>query len=829
LRQLRSLLLTLTAAVLLAGASSALEVRLTVNETAGAERKGGTVTSGVPLPRGAVKDPAKLSVSAAGKKIPAQFGVLARWPDGSLRWVLLNCRADVPAKGKTALVLSDSGGNPAPPKAVGVTDGDAELKISTGPLEMVVDKKGSGLIRSIKVDGKELVTSKGRGLVLFKADKQADHTVTSSRKIKDWPQPDPGEPVLAAAPAEVKVEENGPVRAVVLLRGKFPGVHEGKFSYSARIYAFAGARSVKLRVWIENSGNIGYNAKRKPPFPMQWLLFDGLCLELGLGLGGAPSAECEGVKGSGKLKVYQYCKNGTRQSPEAYGYKNLEYTVTGGGAPKKGAHTDGVVALKGGGGQLVTAMRHFWQNYEKAIELDGSALRYWFFPREGQYPRKFSGHRASYYVGKILPVIKYDGLYHFPGSVHKGHELILDFSGGDAAGGSAELSAPLFALASPEHYAGTEAAPGIFTPATVRTGDGDCNAKLDAWVRMTGSVIDPESKAGIPWARRSLFKKNTPRYGYMYGWMDFGDLASSSSGTSSLHYDWPWITCVSLMRTGDLRYLDMAHEMVRHRVEVDQHWSAADEPGNQGCQRLASTLSQYHVTRLDTAGPNVSETWIAGVVAYHMLTGDRKAREAIDQFAPKIAPYWQKVKTDRNLRRRGGNMQGVARSIFSLCAMHALDGEEKHLDDALGLFKGFVLPKAKSLGPHLHARQQIRSQDYTRDDIKYCYSIHAFCLLHHYTGDEAVMKLLDDGCKQDFPENFFDAPLFLADLHAYVALKKGNQDYLDDAVEHWIEAFPESKCPPVYLSTSSHWTRRGAMNLRTGHLLQYYFWKKKAK
>ena len=51
----------------------------------------------------------------------------------------------------------------------------------------------------------------------------------------------------------------------------------------------------------------------------------------------------------------------------------------------------------------------------------------------------------------------------------------------------------------------------------------------------------------------------------------------------------------------------------------------------------------------------------------------------------------------------------------------------------------------------------------------------------------------------------------------------------DEAIEHWISAFPESKCPPVYLPSNSQWSRRKAMFMRTGHLLQYAHWKLKQK
>ncbi|MGL4420596.1 MAG: hypothetical protein ACRCZF_08020, partial [Gemmataceae bacterium] len=49
------------------------------------------VTVGVPLPRGTVDDPALVVVrSANGRDLLTQCEILDRWPDGSLRWCLVD-------------------------------------------------------------------------------------------------------------------------------------------------------------------------------------------------------------------------------------------------------------------------------------------------------------------------------------------------------------------------------------------------------------------------------------------------------------------------------------------------------------------------------------------------------------------------------------------------------------------------------------------------------------------------------------------------------------------------------------------------------------------
>jgi PcRGLX-like N-terminal RIFT barrel domain/PcRGLX-like protein central beta sandwich domain len=823
------LLYPFAVSLLLASSSAfALEVKLTVSDIAGVARKGGTVRSGVPFAKGAVKDLKKLAVSAGGKKIPAQFRQLAKWSDGSVRWALLDCIVDVPAKGKLALVLTDGGGNPAPGKSVKVTDTGGQITISTGPLTAVIDRKNFNLFKSVKIDGKEVVTAAGKGLVVYApGDKKTVTRTVRRRKITETVY-GPGKPTPAGAPDLVKIEDPGPVRATVMLRGKFPGMHNGLLGYTARISAFAGQKFLKVRVWLENNGQHGYSSRKKRE-PVEWFVFDAMSVELGLA--GAPSAECEGVKSSGKFKVFQTCKNATHYSKPAHGWTNFEYTITGGGAPKKGKRTDGVVTLSGGA-KMTTAIRHFWENYDKAIEIDGQTLKMWLWPAEGIWPRNFSQHACPGYANGQIHPLRIKGLYNYPGSVHKSGEMIFDFSGRKGAESSAELSQPLFALASADYYASTEAAPGLFAPPETMTGDNECDQKLTAWTNMARSVADPESKSSIWHARTTQNKKgNAFMDGYWYGWMEFGDLSNPGSGYTSLHYDWPWVVSVNLMRTGDIKFLRLADEMVRHRVEVDQQWSDRALEHTRGFQRSGYGYRQFHTARFTGGHPSVAGTWLAGPVLYYMLTGDAKTKEAIDRTAKYIEPAWKRMETSKHYGTRVslGNMQMAARSIFSYCSLYAIDGEKKWLDEALSLFNRRVMPKYKGAGPHMHARQQIRSQSYSRDDIKYCYSIQAFCLLQHYTGDKTVLKVLTAGCDKDFPENFFDAPLFLADLHAFVALKTGKSDYADDAVEHWIEASPESKLQPVFLPNNSKWTERKAMHLRAGHLLQYYFWKKGKK
>lgn len=805
-------------ALLLTTAAAAVEVKLQVRETEGSGRAPAVITSGVPFSRGALKDVSKLSVSTGGKKIPAQFAKLVPWDDGSVRWALMDVQADVPAGGAVELTVSDIGAQPAPVQPVKVEDGTDAVRVSTGPLRFAISRRRATLCEALTLDGKEIVTAGGRGLVLRKED---------------------GGEVVAAPPDEVKIEQAGPLRAVVCIRGSFPGVHDGLLRYTARIAAFAGRRHIKVQLWIENHGAMGYFTPRdfnqreaEGPPSFGWFAFAGLDVELGLGMGPEITALCEGAEAADRLKVLQLCRHSkTKKRDQStgpfYTWEDFEYLVTSGETElKRGLRTDGVVALKGAAGALTVAVRDFWQNYEKAIELDGGKLRIALWPAEGEWPRPYYWLRYGI-DRRILAALK-PGSYLLAGGVHKGHEFIMDLSGSDPRQAAAELSAPLAALASAEYYAATEAAPGMFAPPGVRTGERECDGKLDAWMMMTRGAVAPASPGSL-WKAREVSDYSgaggTPDSSHWFGWMDYGDLCVPGHGPVALHYDWTRIMLLNALRTGDGAFLRLGSAMARHRIDIDQLWSDRDLPEYRGLQRGGGAWPGYHCSALHRP-PSPADNWLAGTVLYYMLTGEPKALESCARNAEGLKKAWAWVAQARPYWNPQGNVAANAQAMESYAAMYALTGKRDWLEEALALFRSHIVPKWKELGPFLHdADNQIRSQSYVKEDMNYCYSIATLCELHHLTGDTQLLELLQAGCDEEFPESFFDAPLFLSDLYAYVGLKTGNRALLEKAAESFARAFPESKCPPVFLPDSSTWSRTSAMMLRTGHILQYANWK----
>ncbi len=785
--------------------SRALEVKLQVADAAGAARKPAVVTSGVPFAKGEVKDVSRLALSAGGKPVPAQFAKTVAWGDGSIRWVLMDTQVEVPAGGQTELVLSDSGGNPAPAAPVGVEDGAEAVKVSTGGLVVVLGKKKPGLFESLKIDGRELLTSSGKGLVIVKVD---------------------GGEAVAGAPSEVKVEHAGPMRAVVCLRGKFPGLHKDLLGYTARVSVFAGQKFVKVHLWLENDGAVGFPA-RDESRKIEWFAFDGMAVDLGLGLGREVAASCEGAEGQGNLKVFQTCRVETLKYGEyrhRTPFTNLEFSVTSKGQElKRGARTDGVVALKGEAGTLTAAVRDFWQNYEKAIELDGDRLRLWLWPVEGQWPRP--EYRADKEAGAYKDIFL-DKMNVLQGSVHKGHEFILDFSGRPAAETSAELSAPLFALASAERYAGTDALPTLFGPPGVKTGDKECDFKLACWGRMSRSMADPDIPTSIAAVRLNYeYAGKGQGFTRWHGWMDFGDISTLGGQTSGAG-NWAWLALLEYLRNGDANSLRLATDMIRHRIDVDQCWSDRDpEPGcrmGRGGQDV-----KFHVST--RRSPDVGGGHgVAGMALWHLLTGEPKAREACLRTAEGLVVAWEEVAKNKPYGGPQGDMAANCWGIEAFCAVHDLTGEQRWLDEAMKLFNTNVTDRWKKVGPHLYGHVGIVGQGYAQEDKEYLYAIVPLCNLHRRTRDANVLKLLVEGCEKPFEQMHFDAPVFIAGLFAYTGAETGKGEYLKQAAKYFAQGFPESKCPPVALPGNVTWPEKSAMLIRAGYPVNHAFWRQKA-
>jgi hypothetical protein len=191
---------------------------------------------GTPWPKGQL--PAKTTFALqdnVGTAVPVQSWPLAYWPDGTLKWT---------GHAVTSSALADGyhlapGTAASPTSPVTATKGPGEIRLSNGVLDIRIATSGSNVIRSLSRSGR--VTAHDGRLV---AQLQDDADDTKSPRHTSW----------SGVIQDARIEQSGPVRAVVTVTGHY---HEdthsrygnggrGILPWTLRIYLGAGDESLRL-------------------------------------------------------------------------------------------------------------------------------------------------------------------------------------------------------------------------------------------------------------------------------------------------------------------------------------------------------------------------------------------------------------------------------------------------------------------------------------------------------------------------------------------------------------------------------------------------------
>lgn len=120
-------------------------IQATIEEAAGVPRQSYPVTHGRPFPKGALHDPGQVRLTQAqGDELPLATTVLATWPDGSIKWLLLDTQVTLRARQILPLVI-EYGQDithtqvTSPLQISPLTDG---LRVETGALTVTLNGSG---------------------------------------------------------------------------------------------------------------------------------------------------------------------------------------------------------------------------------------------------------------------------------------------------------------------------------------------------------------------------------------------------------------------------------------------------------------------------------------------------------------------------------------------------------------------------------------------------------------------------------------------------------------------------------------------------------------
>jgi hypothetical protein len=236
--------LALTASAL----NAQLSVPLTIQEaiypgapTKGIDRNQDPVTVGIPLPDSAgINNINQLGLSGASV---GQFRILGRWPDGNIKWVLVDTQASLAAGVQnTSINLTTGAGNFGGPNLA--TDNGSNITVNTGAAQFTIRKAKFNLFDQVVVNGKTLVDSgTSAGLVVM-----GPSTGTSCGTCTDAysSSNDPNSTAI--------IEENGPARAVVKVDGSHvDAAGQVYMHYTVRMHFYLGKTYAKVEVILRNA------------------------------------------------------------------------------------------------------------------------------------------------------------------------------------------------------------------------------------------------------------------------------------------------------------------------------------------------------------------------------------------------------------------------------------------------------------------------------------------------------------------------------------------------------------------------------------------------
>ncbi|KAK2735414.1 secreted protein [Colletotrichum kahawae] len=387
------------------------------------------VTFAVPWRAGAcnAKNTVFSCTSEGGRSIPVQTWPIGYWPDGTIKWTSHAIPQTIGVESAYDIKAEDDSYTAIHPAGIDVGETSESIKISTGRITAVFPQSGTTIIKDIINARGDSVGTDGH-LVLL-----------SQTGISDLETPDPS--ILYhqfnCAIEEVKLEQAGPIRAVIAVSGVHSEVsrstsakmfsHPDWIPFKLRFYLYSGSEAIRVVRTITYDGNnndfirgigIRLNAPLAGVVPFdRHVRFAGAS-------GGTLGESAQGITGlwkdPGKNVRLAQVQGKTLPPPDSWNselpqaslrwvpvwndYSLHQLSSDGFTLEKRlkeghpwiktasGTKAGGLVYVGGASrGGLAVGSRHFWERYPTGIDVRGlgscqdtSELTLWFYdPKAG--------------------------------------------------------------------------------------------------------------------------------------------------------------------------------------------------------------------------------------------------------------------------------------------------------------------------------------------------------------------------------------------------------------------------------------------------------------
>jgi len=690
------------------------------------------VTRGVPIPQGTLLATDGLHVvSPGGSQVPAQFRLLGRWPDGSVKWVLVDFQADGVSSGRVVYTLTDeaAGGtsslsaSPPPATTVRIEETDKDLHVDTGALRFKISRHQYGLFHAVSLVHAQYGAPTRPNLP---AGQGGDAWARISEGASDGGLKrrlyGPGgicRASLAGDSYDVAVEEQGPLRTVIrmesALEADIPMHHYAGYRpvrCITRIHAYAGhalVRILQTHVFTCNPREVEIeDLALNVPTPCS-----GPSHGYSFGLNGVEAGTLETVD---LLKIVQKKDNVVQVFR---GRPGFETKIA------EGETCEGWATLGDGISGVGVASRHMAEEHPRAIEVTGDGrvtLYARHDPDGGRLSLKRYSEEVSWHEG--------EGVYADGTGIAKTSECFVHYfeekqrDKGENTQRDEAIEMLRCALSQPQvsvppaWMARCEAAGGFAVPIHSEAGD-------------PGDQTDPRAERKQEWtagpeilraADRMLtgfadWLARNVQLGRWYGYLDYGDVRATWDEEEDDWMDrgrWGWCNSewdprhanwIQYLRTGDPRYFSLGEAMTRHSMDVDTcHWHPFRPYMVGGCYR--------HGVGHFSDEPCASHTFIDNWMDYYHLTGDGRTLEVLREAGAFFLRYRWTEEPSFSF-----SLRSIANVLRGLLYVYDATGEERFLQQAKDVYT--VIARGQNDDGSWHKRFQVATQDRLPEQLPY--------------------------------------------------------------------------------------------------------------